>query len=62
MSKKSKELVDALEAAGITEDYRLRILIAIETEKLEAEIAILNDMKASFETIEPSINNLNPEK
>ena len=62
MNKTSKQLVDALEAAGITEDYRLRILIAIETEKLEAEVAILKDMRENFLAIEPSINNLNPEQ
>jgi len=54
-NKTSKELVNALEAAGITEDYRLRILIAIETEKLEAEVAILKDMKANFETIKTEL-------
>jgi hypothetical protein len=53
--KTSKELINALEAAGITEHYRLQILIAIEKEKLDIEEKILKEIENNFNAIKNEI-------
>ena len=46
-----KELIDALEAAGITEDYRIKILKAVEIEKCDAILAALEEVKVNINSL-----------